>query len=295
MQPVTYRGRFAPSPNGPLHFGSLVAATASYLDARAHQGEWWIRIDDIDPPRVVPGATDAILRTLEGFGFQWHGVVFQSQRHALYQAAFEQLDVYPCYCSRREVFTRDPSGSYHGFCRMHSPLRRHKPPAWRLRLPYAADQFHDLIQGLQQCNCHHAPGEFVLKRADGVWGYHLACAVDEIEMGITHVIRGADLLYASFAQRQVIHGLKRPPPAYGHHPLVLNREGIKLSKRARAQPIDPKQASRQLWHALDVLGQQPPAELKSAPMQTLWQWAIQHYHRAAIPPVQARTYDFGTA
>ncbi len=294
MSSVPYRGRFAPSPNGPLHFGSLIAATASFLDARAHRGEWWVRIDDIDPPRVVPGASDQILHVLEAFGFEWDGLVFQSQRHALYQAAFEQLDTYPCYCSRREVFTRDPTGSYHGFCRVHPPLRRDKPPAWRLQLPYRQDTFIDLIQGAQTCQCQNAPGEFVLKRADGVWGYHLACAVDEVEMGITHVIRGADLLYGSFAQRQVIHGLGRRPPEYGHHPLALNLQGIKLSKRARARAIEPEQASQQLWQALDFLGQQPPATLKSAPVQTLWQWALEHYQRTAIPSQQARIHDTAT-
>ncbi len=289
-----YRGRFAPSPNGPLHFGSLIAATASFLDARCHGGEWWLRIDDLDTPRVVPGAADHIIATLEAFGFEWNGLVFQSRREEHYQEAFERLPAYPCGCNRREVFTRDPSGAYHGHCRIFGPPNRAKPPAWRVQPARRLDHFDDLIQGPQHCDCRRWPGEIVVRRADGFWSYHLACAVDEIEMGITHVIRGADLLTATFGQRMVMHLLKAEPPRYGHHPVAVNEEGIKLSKRARATPIDARDGSTLLWQALNFLGQRPPAELRSASLPELWSWAHQHYNRASIPARPQQRHDAGT-
>ena len=294
-----YRGRFAPSPNGPLHFGSLIAATASRLDALAHEGEWWLRIDDIDPPRVVPGAIDQILHQLDGFGFEWDGIVFQSQRHAHYQAAFEQLKadgwLYRCFCSRREVFARHPQGIYDGHCRHHPPASPpDKPPAWRFIPPRARLSFHDLIQGTQHCDCPHELGEFIVRRADGIWGYHLACAVDEMEIGITHVIRGADLMTGSFAQQSLLLALNAPRPHYGHHPVAVNADGIKLSKRARASAIDPAHASQQLWQALNFLGQQPPTELKEVDLATLWHWARHHYRRERIPAT-LHIHDTATA
>ncbi len=288
---VAYRGRFAPSPNGPLHFGSLIAATASYLDALHHGGQWWVRIDDLDPPRVIPGMADHILHTLEAFGFEWDGVVYQSQRLAHYAAALKRLPHYACYCNRREVFTRDPSGGYHGFCRVHTPLRTGKPPALRFQLPAEADHFKDLIQGEQHCQCRQWPGEFVLKRADGIYAYHLACAVDEIEMGITHVLRGADLLQSSFPQRLIIQALGKTPPLYGHHPIAVNTQKIKLSKRSKAPPIHPDHARKTLWQALDFLGQKPPLHLKTDALQTLWQWAQTHYNRQLIPTCTTQPYE----
>ncbi len=282
-----YRGRFAPSPNGPLHFGSLIAATASYLDALTHNGEWWLRIDDLDTPRVVPGAIDSILTTLEHYGFEWHGVVYQSQRQDIYGAHFEHLQqqglTYPCTCSRKTVFVRHPQGLYSGHCRLNPPRAFDKPPAWRLQLVRDRDAFHDLIQGQQVCDCPSEIGEFVIKRADGFWGYHFACAVDEAEMGITHVIRGADLLRSSFAQRQVLFVLERPTPHHGHHPVITTPEGIKFSKRARSRALPLETPSPVLACAFRHLGMNIPKSLEYASLSTLWEWGKAHYNRALIP------------
>ncbi|SIN93843.1 glutamyl-Q tRNA(Asp) synthetase [Sulfurivirga caldicuralii] len=286
-----YRGRFAPSPNGPLHFGSLIAATASFLDALVHNGEWWLRIDDIDPPRVVPGATDSILDTLGTYGFAWEGVVYQSQRHDLYAAHFDALQrsgyIYPCTCSRKMVFARHPRGLYSGHCRLNPPQAFDKPPAWRLQGVREQDAFDDLIQGHQTCDCPGEVGEFVIKRADGIWGYHFVCAVDEADMGITHVIRGADLLRSSFAQRQVLFALERPSPHYGHHPVITTPEGIKFSKRARSRALPLKAPSPVLACVFRHLGLDVPKELENETVSTLWEWGKAHYNRQLIPQQQA--------
>ncbi len=286
-----YRGRFAPSPNGPLHFGSLIAATASYLDARTHQGEWWLRIDDIDTPRVVPGAIDSIRITLEAYGFVWDGEVYQSRRQALYGAYFEQLQqqqrIYPCGCSRKTVFARHPHGLYTGHCRLHPPETFTKPPAWRLQPLRESDTFNDLIQGTQTCACPQEIGEFVIKRADGIWGYHFVCAIDEAEMGITHVIRGADLLHSTFAQRQVLFAFNFSTPHYGHHPVITTPAGIKFSKRARSRALPLDQASAVLACAFRHLGIPVPTELEQAPLDALWAWGKAHYNRAQIPQRQS--------
>jgi len=286
-----YRGRFAPSPNGPLHFGSLIAATASRLDALAYRGEWWLRIDDLDTPRVVPGAIDAILATLEAYGFQWEGTVWQSRRHERYAAHFEQLQqqglVYACTCSRKTVFSRHPRGIYAGHCRRYPPEEFIKPPAWRLQNLRQHDAFDDLILGPQKCHCPDEIGEFVIRRADGIWGYHFACAIDEIEMGITHVIRGSDLLSSTFAQRQVLFALQRHSPQYGHHPVIVNEGGIKFSKRARSRALPLENPTPVLACAFRHIGIPVPVELEQASLNTLWEWGEAHYNRALIPQCAA--------
>jgi glutamyl-Q tRNA(Asp) synthetase len=248
---VTYRGRFAPSPTGPLHAGSLVSALASYLDARAHGGSWIIRIEDVDAPRTVPGAAEEILATLAHFGMHSDAPpVWQSARDEAYAAAFEQLladgFVYPCGCTRREIadslihaHARHSTLAYPGTCRngLHGKPAR----AWRLRVPDGSDavvSFDDRWQGTQTQNLATEVGDFALKRADGLWAYQLAVVVDDADAGITHVVRGADLLDSTARQIYLQRCLGVPTPSYLHVPVVSNDAGEKLSKQTGAAPLD---------------------------------------------------------
>ncbi|RKP44978.1 tRNA glutamyl-Q(34) synthetase GluQRS [Trinickia fusca] len=251
-----YRGRFAPSPTGPLHIGSLVGALASYLDARAHGGVWLVRIEDIDGPRTVAGADRAILATLESFGMRPdEPPVWQSTRTADYERALEQLEggalVYPCGCTRKEIadslahaHARHTTLAYPGTCRQGlggKPAR-----AWRLRVPdgdAAIVSFEDRWQGRQTQNLATEVGDFVLKRADGQWAYQLAVVVDDADAGITHVVRGADLIDSTARQIYLQRCLAVPTPAYLHVPVVLDAHGEKLSKQTGATALD---ASRPL-------------------------------------------------
>jgi glutamyl-Q tRNA(Asp) synthetase len=230
-----YRGRFAPSPTGPLHFGSLVAALGSYLDARAHGGEWLVRMEDLDTPRVVPGAADDILRTLERFGLQWDGpVLYQSSRIEAYEAALENLRarglVFPCICSRKDVGERYP-----GTCRKGAKPGR---TSWRFQAGPATVAFVDRRLGTQSQNVEEYVGDFVLKRADGVFTYQMAVVVDDAFQGITHVVRGEDLLDSTPRQILLQRALGYPQPDYLHLPVVLNEAGQKLSKQTGAAVLD---------------------------------------------------------
>jgi glutamyl-Q tRNA(Asp) synthetase len=280
-------GRFAPTPSGPLHFGSLVAATASYLNARNQNGTWRLRIDDLDGPRVVAGASEAILRQLKGYGFVWDGpVVYQSERFDAYQQALTQLNakgrLYVCDCSRKQLRQRQPQTPwlYDGLCRHQAvtPDPAAMTPenaAWRFRPAVETVQFNDALQGPQSLNVRTELGDFVVKRADGVFGYHLACAVDDIDMGITEVVRGEDLLTSSFAQCALIQALSHTPPRYAHHSLALNPEGIKLSKKSRAPAIEVSDALDTLKAALRFLAHPPPQEIQT--LIQLWDWAMHHW------------------
>lgn len=290
LSTVPYRGRFAPSPSGPLHFGSLVTAVGSYLEACRHGGQWLVRIDDIDPPREEPGAADRILRTLSGFGLQWDGeVIYQSQRLALYQDALDQLRrsdlAYGCACTRREiaaVASRGPNGLiYPGTCRNGLPSGR-EARAWRVRCGDSRIRFNDRFQGLVDSVLSTTVGDFVVRRADGHFAYHLAAAVDDADHGITHVVRGFDLLWCTPPQRHLQNLLGLETPGYGHLPVVVNRQGQKLSKQNRAQPLDPDHPTPALWDALAVLRQQPPQALREAPLDTLWDWALKHWRPAML-------------
>lgn len=252
MDSSVYRGRFAPSPTGPLHFGSLVTALGSYLDAKAHGGEWLVRMEDIDTPRVVPGAADDILRTLERFGLEWDGpVLYQSSRIAAYEAALDDLRnrslVFPCGCSRKEVGERYP-----GTCR--TGLRgRIETPSWRFRVNDETVGFVDRRLGPQTQNVAEYVGDFVLRRADGLFAYQLAVVVDDAFQGITDVVRGEDLLDSTARQILLQHVLGLPEPRYLHLPVVLNSSGQKLSKQTGATALDPNRVEELLAEARSLL------------------------------------------
>lgn len=248
-----YRGRFAPSPTGPLHLGSLVAALGSWLMARHAGGEWWIRIEDLDPPREVPGAADAQVRTLSGFGLVSDApIVRQSERHALYEAALARLldtgHAFACHCSRADLAD---TGGIHRAC--HSGRHR-DTPAIRLRVPDDARvDFEDAIQGRYAQDVTREVGDVVLRRADGHWAYQLAVVVDDADQGITDVVRGADLLDSTPRQILLQRALGLPTPRYAHLPLVVDEAGHKLSKSLAALPVDaddPIPALRLAWSAL---------------------------------------------
>lgn len=302
----SYCGRFAPSPTGPLHFGSLVAAVGSYLDARSHAGLWRLRIEDVDRPRCQPGAADEILRLLEAYGFEWDGEVqHQSRRNDAYRAALERLlstgRVFPCACTRSELADSQLSGQtrlasdgaliYPGACRAGLPDGR-AARAWRLRVDQAHIAFDDTVRGRIEQNLATAVGDFVLLRADGLFAYQLAVVVDDAEQGISHVVRGADLLDSTPRQILLQQLLQLPTPVYGHLPVVINAAGEKLSKQTRAAPLTRTQARPALFAALEFLGQTPPADLKSASVADLWQWAIEHWALEKVPRANAVAETF---
>ena len=292
-----YRGRFAPSPTGPLHFGSLVAAAGSYLDARANGGEWLVRIEDIDAPRTVPGAADGILKTLEEFGFEWDGeVVFQSRRIDLYHAALVRLQLaghaYPCSCSRSEIAAATSRRSidggliYPGTCRpglKEGAAAR----AWRLRVPDRGLIFHDRIQGECGQNLERDVGDFVLLRADGQYAYQLAVVVDDAAQGVNAVVRGVDLLDSTARQMWLQQCLELPEPSYAHLPVAVNRAGEKLSKQTRAAAVLPEHGTVVLARVLRFLGYQVPEELGRVSIAEFWRWAVEEWSISTVPAVRA--------
>jgi glutamyl-Q tRNA(Asp) synthetase len=262
MNATTYRGRFAPSPTGPLHAGSLVAAMASFLDARAHDGAWLLRIEDIDEARALPEAAQAIMQCLQAHGMQWDGKpLWQSRRKALYQAAFERLGdaVYPCGCSRREIadsrlgVASDGAAVYPGTCR-HGLAPGRAARAWRLRVPDQVICFNDRWIGPVSQHLSTEVGDFVLKRADGYWAYQLAVVVDDAEGGITDVVRGADLLDSTARQIHLQRLLGYPTPRYMHVPVLQNEHGEKLSKQTGAAALDNSRPLEGLMQAAGFLG-----------------------------------------
>jgi glutamyl-Q tRNA(Asp) synthetase len=290
-----YRGRFAPTPSGPLHFGSIVAALGSYLEARTRGGEWHVRIDDVDPPRVVPGAADDILRCLEALGFEWDGeVTWQSRRRPAYHAAFHRLLeaglVYPCACSRKEIAEVARTGAegpiYPGTCRAGMPSFR-SARAWRMRTDGATVRFEDRVLGMQVLDLERESGDFVLYRSDGVYGFHLAAAVDDAEYGMTDVVRGADLLESSLRQVWVLQCLGLRMPRYAHLPVAVDANGEKLSKQTHAAPVDAARPVATLWQALQFLGQQPPPTLAQSQRDDAWEWARANWSLARVPRMQS--------
>ncbi|HKE44257.1 MAG TPA: tRNA glutamyl-Q(34) synthetase GluQRS [Steroidobacteraceae bacterium] len=287
-----YRGRFAPSPTGPLHLGSLLAAAGSYLQARARGGQWLLRVEDLDTPRVVPGATEEILRTLELYGFEWDGgVVRQSERLALYGAAFETLErdglVFACSCSRKELAARQPAAAleedtfYPGTCR-NGAQHPERPLAYRFRVTDAALEFEDGLQGRFAQNVADSIGDFVIRRRDGLFAYQLAVVVDDHEQGITEVVRGCDLLSNTPRQILLQQALGIARPAYMHLPLLTEADGRKLSKSRRAVTIANHQPAAALWSVLRWLRQAPPPELARGSVRELWSWAIRAWNPTAL-------------
>lgn len=285
---AAYIGRFAPSPTGPLHAGSLVAAMASYLDAKAHRGIWRVRIEDIDEARTVPGSAEAILDCLQKLGMEWDGeIVWQSRRHSLYQAAYDKLGshAYPCGCSRREIadsrtgVASDGPAIYPGLCRNGLPAGKVQR-ALRLRVPNADDpvsliQFEDRWQGLISQNLAKEVGDFVLKRADGFWAYQLAVVVDDAEQGITDIIRGVDLLDSTARQIYLQRLLGFPTPRYLHVPVVINDRGEKLSKQTGALPLNTSDPLEELYAAARFLQLQIDSahSVRDFWLQATAQWA----------------------
>jgi glutamyl-Q tRNA(Asp) synthetase len=293
-EPGRYVGRFAPSPTGALHAGSLVAALASYLDARAHRGLWLIRIEDIDEGRAVPGAAEEILRQLAWLGMHSdREVVWQSRRKALYQAAYEDLaaHAYPCGCNRREIadsrlgFAPDGAAIYPGTCRAGLAPGR-SPRSLRLRVPDPGQDvitFADRFAGTVSQRLAGESGDFVLKRADGYWAYQLAVVVDDAEQGVTDVVRGADLLESTPRQIYLQRLLGVPTPRYLHVPVVRNSVGEKLSKQTGAvavQPGDEPAAVAALRQAAGYLGLELGAEgAQAASLAAFWRAAVPAWPR----------------
>jgi glutamyl-Q tRNA(Asp) synthetase len=290
-----YRGRFAPSPTGPLHFGSLVAAVGSYLDAKYHRGTWLVRMEDLDIPRCVFGAAESILRTLEAFGLHSdEPVIYQSQRTAAYEEALRQLQasgaVYPCCCTRKEISDSALIGIegpvYPGTCRNGIPAGR-EGRAWRVRTdnsPFdklrangSTIEFDDALQGRITQHLESEIGDFVVKRADGLFAYQLAVVVDDALQNITHVVRGADLLASTPRQIYLQRLLGLPTPRYMHLPIAVNAAGEKLSKQTLAAPVDSSHAVTTLLRVLDFLQQRPPADLARSDVRTVLGWAVENW------------------
>ncbi len=298
MDKKPYIGRFAPSPTGPLHFGSLICALGSYLDAHHNAGRWLVRIEDIDPPREVPGATTTILHQLEDHGLVWQGdLLYQSARLPAYRDALEQLQAagltYHCDCTRQRIVSL--GSIYDGHCR-HRQLSAQG--AIRLLTPaadcaHASLRFNDLVMGDYQQNLATQVGDFVLQRRDGLFSYQLAVTVDDLFQNITHVVRGADLLDSTPRQlylRQLysreclaLPVAQSAAPQFAHLPLATNAEGQKLSKQNFAKPLLKGDEANNLWQALLWLRQSPPRELQLCSVQELLDWAIPHWQLAAVP------------
>ncbi|HGO7110400.1 TPA: tRNA glutamyl-Q(34) synthetase GluQRS [Neisseria meningitidis] len=287
-----YTGRFAPSPTGLLHIGSLLTAVASYADARAHGGKWLIRMEDLDPPREMPGAASHILHTLEAFGFEWDGeVAYQSRRYALYEETLCRLKtaglVYPCHCSRKDWQAGARRGAdgfvYNGRCRHpgQRPAPQGKQPAWRIRVPDRVIGFSDGIVGGYAQNLAGDIGDFVLLRADGYWAYQLAVVADDAEQGVTHIVRGQDLLVSTPRQIYLQQCLGVPTPQYAHLPLLTNAQGQKWSKQTLAPALDlnrREQLLRQVFRYLKL----PEAPETDRPAELL-DWAVAHWDMGKVP------------
>ncbi|MDB5800744.1 MAG: tRNA glutamyl-Q(34) synthetase GluQRS [Rhodocyclales bacterium] len=297
-----YVGRFAPSPTGRLHFGSLVAAVGSYLEAHAHGGRWLLRMEDVDAPRTVAGAAEQILRQLSAFGFEWDGpVMTQSGRLDFYREALEALRahglVFPCACSRKEMadstdslLARDGSRRYPGTCRPGLPSGR-EPRAWRFCAPAGELAWLDGVQGEQVEDVARDVGDFILLRADGQFAYQLAVVVDDAAQGVTHVVRGADLLDSTGRQIALLQALGKTVPHYAHLPVASNAQGEKLSKQTLARALDVERPEWFLWQALQFLGQEPPAALQQVTLPVLWQWARENWSLARVPSRRAQHVD----
>lgn len=285
--PPTYIGRFAPSPTGPLHLGSLLTAVASFVDARANSGHWLVRMEDIDPPREMMGAAEQILVTLQHYGLCWDGEVrYQSQQQARYEVVVQQLlnqgEAFYCTCSRSQIQAVSRTGTYPGTCRQcQQPPTQ--PSAVRIKVDDQDIQFNDLIQGKMFCNLRHQGGDFVIRRKEGLYAYHLAVVLDDADQGITHVVRGCDLLESSFCHWHLQQRLNLTHPTYAHLPVFVNQDGQKLSKQTFAEPLPLSPPGPRLLYCLAALGQKPPSTLKGANAADILQWAIENWQFERIP------------
>lgn len=292
--PPPYTGRFAPSPTGLLHIGSLLTALASYADAKAHGGRWLVRMEDLDPPRETAGAADDILRTLEAFGFEWDGeTVYQSRRYGLYEETLGRLKekglVYPCYCSRKDWQAAAKMGAdgfvYNGRCGRAgfrpSENDAAKTPAWRLRVPDGVIGFDDGIVGHYAQNPARDIGDFVLLRADGFWAYQLAVVADDAEQGVTHIVRGQDLLVSTPRQIWLQRCLGADTPHYAHLPLLVNKQGQKWSKQTLAPALDLNRRELLLRQVMAYLNL-PAAPEVERPSELL-AWAVKHWNINNVP------------
>jgi len=296
-EPASYVGRFAPSPTGPLHFGSLLAAVASFLQSTVNQGKWLLRVEDIDPPREQPGAEKRILDALEDYGFVWDGpVTYQSrfaQRHEeLVQRLLDDGHAYPCSCSRRDLAgaTRGPLGAiYPGTCRNGGAAG---DVAIRVRTDDEPISFVDALQGKQTQRLESESGDFVIKRRDGLIAYQLAVVADDYDQGITEVVRGIDLLDSTPRHIHLQRMLGFSTPAYLHIPVAENSDGQKLSKLTGATEIDRHEVRPVLVRALDALGQRPTLDLAAASLESIWKWASENWRpgvmadQTSIPAAQ---------
>lgn len=285
MPASRYVGRFAPTPSGYLHFGSLVAAVASYLDARAVGGKWLVRMEDLDPPREMPGAQSAILDTLERYGFEWDGPVEkQSERGNTYAAQVEQWLrsglAYACTCSRKQL--EGTNGIYPGTCR-DAQHDWHGDVAIRLRVPELDYRFTDRLQGEFHQHLGREVGDFIIRRRDGLFAYQLAVVLDDAWQGVTDIVRGADLLDNTPRQLYLQELLGIAAPRYLHVPLIVQPDGHKLGKSYRSPPLEAGQAAPLLVRALKALGQQPPTELTQSTPREVLAWGIAHWDADAIP------------
>jgi glutamyl-Q tRNA(Asp) synthetase len=277
-------GRFAPSPTGPLHLGSLLTAVASFLQARSRGGRWLVRIEDLDTPRSVPGASDRILRTLERHALYWDGsVLYQHDRVHHYVAAIERLTAaghtFACTCSRSQLNDR----IYPGRCRNNGNWQGNEPHSVRLVVPAATLGLDDAIQGRYAQRLDKDVGDFVILRRDGIVAYQLAVVVDDIDQRITEVVRGADLLDNTPRQLLLFELLGAPAPRYAHVPVLIDRTGQKLSKQTFASAVEEQHPGVNLNLMLTLLGHEPPTQLRSAAPDELIGWAVQHWDLARVP------------
>ena len=279
-------GRFAPSPTGPLHFGSLVAAVASYCDAKSRGGKWLLRIEDVDQTRKMAGASEEIINTLAHYGFVWDDeIIYQSRRTALYEEALTRLRhkgmAYPCTCSRKEIADSSTmhgieGAIYPGTCLSH-PIKHDAMAAWRLKTTQSLISFQDLVQGTIQHNMAWEIGDFVIKRSDGLYSYQLAVVVDDALQGVTHVVRGADLLNSTTRQIYLQQLLGYSTPVYAHIPLVLNADGQKLSKQTLAESLPKDEVIPTLIEAFSFLPYLPTHTPAFKKLSDLWQWAMDNW------------------
>lgn len=281
-----YTGRFAPSPTGDLHQGSLTTALASFLDARAYSGTWLVRMEDLDPPREVDGAASSILRSLEAHGLHWdQSVLYQSTRTDAYRAAFDTLLqlglIYPCQCNRQRLKTL----RIYDRCCLRSPPNTTQHCAWRLKVDDGGSPvtYDDLFLGHQSCHVANETGDFIVRRKDGLYAYQLAVVVDDIHQGVNHILRGSDLADSTPRQHWLYRLLDSAAPVMGHLPLVTHRDGQKFSKQNLAPPLKNSLAPHNLFQALQQLGLHPPAELEGDTCEILLQWGIEHWNRACVP------------